>query len=352
MGYELLDSHGGSRAVPGGGLLPDDVVALDDLPSPQEQPPPPPPLWVRRLRQLAGLDDGRAPDDPHRRRAPRITWVVAGAACLLGVMSGAWWGGQHAEGLQRAKARSAVTAVASPMNAAPIQTGAGPAADVTVRVDNVSDLPADVVVTPPGQQPSLLRPAVHLVTGSAHLAPHGQALVVVRVPLRCDSPDPLSVSVPMRAVDGTLHQLRVREADDSLASSPYQLCEQLRGDSQAVDVTLAGQLDSPSLELHNNTATPVIFRVDDQTPAEGADGPNHPVSIVTTPSLPVRVAAHAVVRLGLTVRLQGCDGDLSRLSQLQTFLPFRAENPLGAEVGYAGVDVSPLVGARLVDHCR
>jgi len=350
MGYELLDSHGDRRALPGGPRPPDDVVALDDLPAPEEQPLPPP-GWVHRLRRAAGVD-GAEPPGGQRKRPPRVTWLVAGAACLLGVMGGAWWGGQHASSLQRAKARSTVTAVASSMNAAPIQTGVGPAADVTVRVDNVSDLPVDVVVTPPGSQPTLLRPVVHLVTGSGHLAPHGQALVVVRVPLRCDSAEPLALSVPMRAVDGTTHQLPVRPADDTLASSPYDLCEQLRGDSQAVDVSLAGQLNSPSLELRNNTAMPVVFRVDDQTPADGVDGPHHPVTIVTTPSLPVRVAANASVRLALTVRLHSCDGDLSRLGQLQTFLPFRAENALGAEVGYAGVDLSPLVGARLVGDCH
>ncbi|KQX61640.1 hypothetical protein [Angustibacter sp. Root456] len=339
MGYEVLDS-GRTSDGGGAGLGPIDVVSLDDLPDPHEhagRPPGPPrlPHWVRQAAA---------------RISPVLAIVLVGAL-VAGGAAGAWVAHRRAAATQESAARAAVSAFALAVGFDGGTTGESGQVQlpVSVRVFNVGSRPLTIAAAKGAGALVDTSSRVTVATGDGVVQPGQDALVRVRVHLRCDSPEAVRLSVPVRSEDGTLHELTVRDSDQGMLSqTPQAICAQ-SSQVEPMSVQLIGTLAQPALELANSTEHPVTVSLDSGSPLTQAA--SQYLSVTTKPGLPVTVAAGATRRLTLRLDVQGCHRDLGRLTDGgMGYFGLNVESP--NELSQVGVDVSALVGAALERSCR
>jgi hypothetical protein len=349
MGFEVLDvgapASTPTRSTPGDvrSAVEPDVLDLDGLPEPAE----PDGYRPRRLGVPSWL----------RGRTVRGPSALAAllAVLLVGVVSGAAWAGHRHEQQRTAEraATLAVTALADSWTRVPWTRR--PVVDVVVRLVNTGPLPVDVVGSNLGDRPRTGRPYVRPLTDGLRVNRGGELAISVLQRIDCSSTTPLSIEVPVRTADGTVHPVTVlRGGPERLV--PQQVCDEATEDL-GVTVTLQGSLDHPVAEIRNPTSTQIVLATDSLLPLSQA----RPVSVSTTPRLPVAVAPNASRRLALSIRTWSCIKDgarlqaAGRLSLLAWVVPassggstvdtsFGRRQPLE-------LDVSALVGAAAQRAC-
>ncbi|MGN6302674.1 MAG: hypothetical protein ACTHN8_16450, partial [Angustibacter sp.] len=301
---------------------------------------------------------GRPPGPPRlpagvRRAAARISPVLAlvlVAALAAGVTTGAWFAHRRASAAKEAAARGAVNAFALAVG---FDSGAGGSdqrvAAVAVRVFNVGSRPLSIAAAKGVGALVDTGSRVTVITGDGVVRPERDALVRVRVPLRCDALEAISLSVPVRSQDGALHQLAVRDTDQGMLSQvPQALCAQSE-QAEPMSVRLKGSLSDPALELTNSTDKPVTVSLDSGSPL--TQSASQYLAVTTRPGLPVTVAPGATRRLALRLDVNGCHRDLSPLADGGLgYFGLRIDG--AGDVSQMGVDLSALVGAALERSCH
>lgn len=338
MGYEVLDA-GGARDGGGAGLAPIDVVALDDLPDP------------------AG-PSGRPPGRPRippwaRRAAARLTPVLAVvlvAALSLGLAGGAWFAHRRSVSVQEAAARSTVSAFALAVGFdGDVGTDEQTVGTVAVRVFNVGGRSLSIAAAQGVGALVDTASRVTVITGDGLVQPGRDALVRVRVPVHCDAPTAVHLSVPVRSPDGTLHELPVRDTDQGVLTQVSQAVCARTEPIDPVSVQLVGTLSRPVLQVTNASDRPVTVGL-----AEGsALMPTASMHLTLTPepALPVTVPARGSRQVALRLQVRGCHRDLAALADGGAgYFGLQIQGP--EELNQMGVDVSAIVGAALERACR
>ncbi|WP_426563896.1 hypothetical protein ACPPVT_21400 [Angustibacter sp. McL0619] len=359
MGYEELDSDGAGRAATPASSQPIDVIALDDLPDPRaglddrtsttRRPPP----WLERVLRRATRGVAATSNSHPWRWLGGLTAVTATAGLVLGVL----WSGHQAERARVAEARGAVSAFATVGNYDRVQTSEGPAADFSIRVYNVGSTPLRLVTTARDLRLTYFTPQVSLSSGTDVIAPQASETVISRLLLDCDNTDPVSLSVPVRPPDGSLHQLTVADSDNGLSwPTPKDLCNQLDSNEQALDAGLGGTLAKPTLQLRNTGNQQLT--VDWQFDLGSGFGPDRrDVQLSSRPALPLTLQPSQTREVALTLTVSGCGSNrpIENYTSLG-FVNLRAHvGPVsqdGGDTPVSGVDLSAVVGAALQRSCR
>ncbi len=351
MGYEVLDADGAANTLSGAPHPPTDVVALDDLPAPRTEPSP------RASRTRLPRRD-RTPTGPARRlgldrlaHTSRLAWLLVAAALVVGVAAGSWWTAKHGADVRRAAARSTVTAFATTLEVNPVLGDAGQMADIRIRVFNLGSQPLRILASPSSDQPSVARPLISVVTGTGTVAPGKDAIAAARVPLDCQSDQPLQVRLPVASPDGTPRQLTLTTPQDSVAESMQRDLCFVQG-VVPFEASLSGTLDRTRLDLRNNSDEPITVSLDSGSPL--TQDASTFLSLTTVPKLPVTVPPKTTRRLALAVTAEVCRSDIQTLTENGGFgyLSFQTESRGVIRDGSSvGVDASPLVGAAIAKAC-
>ncbi|GAA4350208.1 hypothetical protein [Angustibacter luteus] len=352
MGYEVLGSDGGNLGLPTADVPASDVIALDDLPTPEpeaptQRPPRRLPLPLQRVRDRAAPRVSAS----LAAHATRTTAVLAGGTAAVGLVLGLVWSGHHGDQVREAQARSTVNALASFQSVNRIRTGQGPAIELAVDVFNVGALPIALVTSPAQTRLSYDTPVVTSLSGAQEIAPGTSTPVTARLLLACDSRTPIELAVPVRAPDGEVHRLPMQSSQWQSASLfPADLCNQSDDARQPLEANVAGTLLRPTLELRNWTADPM-------TVTWGSGGQPglaqflEKVDLRLTPALPLTLRPNEQRTLRLSVTAHGCPQGVS-LDDLNGYSNLMLHGSGGSgQVGEAWVQVTAVLGAAMQRAC-
>ena len=138
------------------------------------------------------------------------------------------------------------------------------------------------------------------------------------VPLPCDEKlGPLQL--PVRTVDGRVHQLEVRAPDSEVLEQDRTMCGQPEQTHSYVTATLVGTPDRPLLRFANQSAQARRIWLQSEL---GSLVPMPGVVIRLSPSLPHDIDPQGIFNLRISVHVNRCIRDVASYEQAQLWLGF------------------------------
>lgn len=261
-----------------------------------------------------GADDGPGEPEVPRARSPR--WrgplLPVGAALVVGALLGGFVAAQQSAAAQQAQRRAQLAVVAQVQAATVDRDGTRVSADLTVRVTNAGPEPVTVATQPLGARPSVVQRVV--VTGTGRLAGGSSQVLRVQVLLDCATAAASAPALSVRTADHRTHAVALLPSERSDESTLAAVCADA-GDQAAVRGRVVGTTDHPFVTVTNDGDIPVGVSFASVV-SKGDPKVEGLVTLLTTPALPLVVAAHSERRVAISVRVARCVRDVATLAEL------------------------------------
>jgi hypothetical protein len=288
-------------------------------------------------------------------RLTRVPGVLAGTGLLVGSLVGGYVVHQHGVGEAQAQARSSVSAVAVAENQLATGINGVRMATLTVRLTNFGPRQLEPVLSPSSQTATRAQPRVEASTPHPKAAPDGgNALVTVTVPLPCDEKLG-TMQLPVRTVDGRVHQLDVHTPDSEVLEQDRTMCDRPEPTHSYVTATLVGTPERALLRFSNQSDQGRRVWLQSET---ASLVPMPGVTIRLSPSLPHDIDPQSTFDLRVSVHADRCIRDVGSYEQAQMWLGFldtdigRRDPPGDSDwQNVMGTSIGSVVTAAMLKAC-